>query len=428
MSTNKEAGDAAFQSNNWPEAIAKYSAAVNDDDDKSFLKRVFSNRSAVYCKLKNYSAALLDGEKCTELDSEWPKGYVRKGDALFGLKRWTDAANAYNRAESIQPGQGYESKAQLCVDARANEEARTRYAQQQQYAQAGAGMGQTAPQIPTSGWMAGAYGAAEKGLFILFLAYLLPLSWIPFVGGMFPHSTVIYRCMLLCGATLNALNILITTGRPQFSQDYLGRVLKIQGAHCLFLCIILFAAQPYALAALAMILSHVVVRFPMFVAYITPYLSQARHTLPPSMESYGPQLEQFIQVMSTSNGQQQLKGALIGASCSAEVLQGVALVFGLIFPTRNMLFMYMWWQYLLMRYMMDQSGSMKTAFTTLDGQISGLTGHSMCPAVVGKVYGMVRGYMISQVDSMRSQAEGREGAPTGFMNSVKSKLSSCTIS
>ena len=63
---------------------------------------------------------------------------------------------------------------------------------------------------------------------------------------------------------------------------------------------------------------------------------------------------------------------------------------------------------------MDQSGSMKTAFTTLDGQISGLTGHSMCPAVVGKVYGMVRGYMISQVDSMRSQAEGREELPQGL--------------
>jgi len=74
------------------------------------------------------------------------------------------------------------------------------------------------------------------------------------------------------------------------------------------------------------------------------------------------------------------------ASAMAEVLQGVYLVFELIFPARNFMFLILWWQYLQMRFhlhfhayfkhfklfhrfMLDKTGNLKTAFNVVDQRI-----------------------------------------------------------
>ena len=427
----KSAGDAAFASKNWAEAVTQYSAAISSSEEMEgdFQRKVYSNRSAVYCSQKNFTAALLDGEKCVELDSEWAKGYVRRGDALFGLRRFTEAANAYNRADTLAADQGYAAKAQLCVDARSNEEARAHYAQQQQNAQAGRGMGMTAPSTPQEGVLRQAYSGAEMGLYALMVMYMLPLSWIPIVGGYFPSSATIFRLFLLCAVTVNALHIYCTTGRPQFNQAYLQRVLQVQGVHGMFLSIILFAGKPYGLAGLALALNQVVCRSASILTNLAPTLAQAKMQLPTSMMAqYGPQLDQMAQMASTPQGQQGLRSAVANASCLAEVLQGIALIVELAFPSRNLLFLYLWWQYLLMRTLMDQTGSMKGAFASVDGQFTTVTSHSMCPAVLGNGYAYLRTFLVSQLENMKAQSEGRATGGGGIMDTIKSKLSSCTIS
>lgn len=40
---------------------------------------LYSNRSGAYASLKNYEKAFEDANKCVELKSDWPKGYIRKG-------------------------------------------------------------------------------------------------------------------------------------------------------------------------------------------------------------------------------------------------------------------------------------------------------------------------------------------------------------
>jgi len=55
------------------------------------------------CRSKEYAAALLDANKCIEIDPQWTKGFSRKGDALFALGKYTDAYNAYNSALRINP-------------------------------------------------------------------------------------------------------------------------------------------------------------------------------------------------------------------------------------------------------------------------------------------------------------------------------------
>jgi hypothetical protein len=63
----------------------------------------------------------------------------------------------------------------------------------------------------------------------------------------------------------------------------------------------------------------------------------------------------------------------MAATC--EVYQGLFLIVELALPTRNVMQLYLWWQYLQMRYMMDSDGSIKGAFAGVDIKISGLLEH-----------------------------------------------------
>lgn len=58
-----------------------------------------------------------------------------------------------------------------------------------------------------------------------------------------------------------------------------------------------------------------------------------------------------------------------------EVGQGLFLIVELVLPTRNFMFLMLWWQYLQMRYMLDKTGNIKTVFNELDRRISTLTTH-----------------------------------------------------
>ena len=65
---------------------------------------------------------------------------------------------------------------------------------------------------------------------------------------------------------------------------------------------------------------------------------------------------------------------LVGAAYS-EILQGIFLIVELILPSRNIMLIVLWWQYLQMRYTMDKNGAIKVAFQSFDTQILGLLTH-----------------------------------------------------
>ena len=105
----KATGDSAFKAGNLEEAIQVYTQAIdkaNDTDTSTdVLKALYSNRSASYALSKNFNSSLLDAEKCIELDSTWVKGIIRKGDALFSLRRYNDALKAYKSGLELSPGE-----------------------------------------------------------------------------------------------------------------------------------------------------------------------------------------------------------------------------------------------------------------------------------------------------------------------------------
>jgi len=78
--------------------------AIGDDPSDPVL---FSNRSAAYAKLGQFKDALLDANKCIELDATWPKGYSRRGAAYMGLKSWGAALGAFEEGLKLEPNNKY---------------------------------------------------------------------------------------------------------------------------------------------------------------------------------------------------------------------------------------------------------------------------------------------------------------------------------
>lgn len=91
----KAVGNECVKQKIFTGALKYYSAALEHDPSNEIL---LSNRSAAYLQstlLSGPSLALKDAERCIQAKPTWFKGYLRKGDALFAMKKLERAAEAY---------------------------------------------------------------------------------------------------------------------------------------------------------------------------------------------------------------------------------------------------------------------------------------------------------------------------------------------
>jgi stress-induced-phosphoprotein 1 len=96
----KNKGNAEFQKGNYGEAVKHYTKAIELDTANPAL---FSNRAAAYAGLKDWEKSLSDANKSIQLKEDWVKGHFRKGAALYELKRYDEAVEAYRRATDLDP-------------------------------------------------------------------------------------------------------------------------------------------------------------------------------------------------------------------------------------------------------------------------------------------------------------------------------------
>ncbi|XP_054460099.1 stress-induced-phosphoprotein 1-like isoform X2 [Anoplopoma fimbria] len=80
-----------FGKGQYSQAVDMFTEAIYCDPKDH---RFYGNRSYCYWCLEQYSPALTDAQRSIQLAPDWPKGYFRKGCALMGLKRFSEAEAA----------------------------------------------------------------------------------------------------------------------------------------------------------------------------------------------------------------------------------------------------------------------------------------------------------------------------------------------
>lgn len=83
-----EKGIQLVQEGQYAQAVTMFTEAIKCDP-KDY--RFFGNRSYCYSCLEQYPQALADAERSIQLAPDWPKGHFRKGIALMGMKRYSEA-------------------------------------------------------------------------------------------------------------------------------------------------------------------------------------------------------------------------------------------------------------------------------------------------------------------------------------------------
>jgi len=96
----KNQGNKAYSAANYNEAIKLYTKAIELDTTNHVF---YSNRSAAYAGVPNWSKALEDGNKCVELNRSWAKGYFRKGLAQMELKQYDQAVKTFKEGLAVEP-------------------------------------------------------------------------------------------------------------------------------------------------------------------------------------------------------------------------------------------------------------------------------------------------------------------------------------
>ena len=133
---------------------------------------------------------------------------------------------------------------------------------------------------------------------------------------------------------------------------------------------------------------------------------------------------QNISTLFNSASEKNFNKQLAVNAAMCELMQGVFLIVELILPTRNLPMVFMWWQYLQMRYMSDKDGHIKTAFLSLDQRISSVISYRLCPKVVGRGYDMLKKYLADKVKPIQRPAAAPSiPSISSMFSSLKSKCS-----
>ncbi|THG14679.1 hsp70-Hsp90 organizing protein 1 [Camellia sinensis] len=96
----KAKGNAAFAAGNFTEAVDHFTGAISLAPDNHVL---YSNRSAAYASLNQFSLALSDALSTVGIKPDWSKAYSRLGAAHLGLRNYNEAISAYKKGLEIDP-------------------------------------------------------------------------------------------------------------------------------------------------------------------------------------------------------------------------------------------------------------------------------------------------------------------------------------
>jgi len=198
---------------------------------------------------------------------------------------------------------------------------------------------------------------------------------------------------LQLSAFVNAVHILRTHGRPRFNKHYGQSVVMDETSHFLFVCVILFSSRPFFLA-----LVPVASRAALFLSRGLTYALSPRPasaTPSPLAKLLLPLLERVTSRFSD----------IWQFNAQMEVWTGLLLIINLVSSERNLLLLFIYWQYLRMRHMLSPHS--RAAFTALGASID-----QYCPGALKPIVGKVQAFLSNQVRVPRNAEEAKAMQPS----------------
>lgn len=401
----KQKGAAAWQAGNYEEAIRCFTSAIDasDTSEKDFLKALYSNRSAAYMKVQQYSAALIDSNKCVEIDCNWAKGYIRRGDALYALKKYTECYNAYNSALRITPSDtGIQQKCELAQKAIRDSTDSS-----------------GGSSFSNSTGSTSSYQNALVSYQPYLRIFLLVSAFLYFIPLGRSFNSTCYRLFAFTAIANYAMALWVAHGSPQFNMSYAQRVLLDPTAMYLFLCILLVSARPYLLAMMPILLIESAHTASYGYDLLSKKMPSILERVSSVVEKYLPQaMQRTPEEWNRLNSQTKWKhfnSKVLDMSAYCEVMQGLFLIFELLLPTRSIFLTILWWQYLQMRYMLDQGGTIKQTFRNLDARIMTLLSHRLCPSIILTGYGYIKQLLAKQVQPPTADQQQTSSGLSGML-------------
>lgn len=421
---DKAEGAAFWSQGDFQKAIVSYTRAIDAaksdptySDDKDLLKALYSNRSASFLKLKQSSPALNDANECVRLDNNWAKGHVRKGDCYFEIHKYTEAYNAYNGGSRVDPNdQNIKKKMEQCMNAisRASDAASSS-ARTNTSATSAASAG-----IPDA---QGILGKVQKfsrmGLIASAILYCIPFLGY-FLGSSFSQMCWMSFCIL--SIILKVILLYNKYGMIKFNFDYIQSLLPDQNTMLLFLSFLMLVARPQLLGGAPLLFQELSFYLPQLFEFARLRMPEMEAQIMPMIKKYAPQMAgQNLSAFFTPQSCKQVAVQIQYASAQCEVMQGILFITSLLLPSRNFIIVYIYWQYLQMRYMLDKSGNIKNAFQGLNNSISPILGHRLCPQIVRTGYGSLKTFLASQVTPPTVGSASQGSFISRTLGSLKSK-------
>ena len=423
----KKQGDAAFKAGNYQAAIDEWSKAINVgggsvEESRSLL----SNRSAAYNKLRNFNAALVDAEKCcNDIDKNWAKGYVRKGEALQNLIRLDSAIESFKKASSLDSSltTSMNEKITFCQRLSA---ARNQYGASWSSSSASGSGNSTGTNIVTTKTIVEkGFMACRSFMLINALLVFLKVLNIPLIMELSVYS---YFRVGAAAALSYVVMLYRAYGVPKFSQEYAQKLLMEPKFMYFFLaCLVMGTShRSYSLAIQPLVLMEGIdfmKQFCNLLPGIGNLISAMINTVVGRFQSGSSWI-----VMSPTDKWNRLSVIFSQLAAKCEVYQGIYLIVEVFTPRRNLLLIALWWQYLQIRYISDTRGCLKAAMHEVDSRILTIVNLQYCPNMVRSGYMFVRAFLAKRSDprQMHQEAE-RSGSTGGLAGMAQQAMSGCSV-
>ncbi|KAE9030477.1 hypothetical protein PR003_g10113 [Phytophthora rubi] len=403
----KDRGNRAFSAGLYADAVACFSEALAIAPDAPNAHVFYSNRSAAQLKLHKAEDALKDADQCIALQRSWPKGYSRRGSALYALGRYADAYRAYKDGLSHEA-----SNAGLLEGLRAVE---AKLATQKPGTSTASSSSGSAP-APAANLKSFLLGDKRR-MFQLYQFVLRSLMLLCFCNFWLPallSSYAAYANFFKLALVNHASYLAFTHGAPKWNAAYAQRLLLDPAAQVFFFCLVFWVSAPHGMALLPVFLLEMVHLFT-YLQSLLQVLGLADSTPVTLVTSKAlvPLTALIISdpsfpALTTRAKWAKLYTRMPQVAANIDVAIGVALILEMLTPARNFLLLVLYWQVLRVRYMI--SPQLQEAFRALHTTILTVVHHPRCPAMVGAAYLKIHAFAVKMGDAAQQQQQAASGA------------------